>query len=208
MESEYEVSYIVLELRIYFSLICAFRDSGISPKTINGCISVVEADHKKYLLQNECDGEILESTRTRFQIGRLDPKSTISVMIHVDDDADGEALKTNNAVFQFIVRYTNPHNPSDFITRVVTQQLDIITDTTSSDGGFIQFFNSLQMDILPTLLAKEAAYRCMVYSEDVDDDEEDNALYGHEEIEDAVLKTQEELDTTVHRIIDICKQQR
>ena len=128
-------------------------------------------------------------------------------MFHVDDD-DGEALETKYAVFQFIVRYTNPNNPSDFITRVVTQQLDIITDTTSSDGSLIQFFDSLQMDVLPILLAKEAAYRCMVYSEEVDDEDEDNTVYGHEEIEDVVLKTQEELDTTAHRIVDTCKQLR
>lgn len=111
-----------------------------------------------------------------------------------------ETLETKHAVFQFILHYVNPNNSSDLITRVVSQRLKVVNEDHGS-----QFFHSLQKDTLSVLLAKEAAYRCMV---DNIGDENEHLVYGHEEIEDLVLQTQEDLDTTAHRIIHSCNQLR
>ena len=139
--------------------------------------------------------DTMDATRTRLQLGRFDPKSTVSVMIQID-----KKLQSKDAVFQFIMRYANPHDASDFITRVISQRLEVVHKDYGS-----QFFDSLEKDTLSVLLAKEAAYRCMVH--DIGRSQED-LTYDHEEIEELVLRTQEELDTTCHRIIRTCKEMR
>ncbi len=110
-------------------------------------------------------------------------------------EVNNRRISFKDVVFQFILHFMNPYNPGDLITRVVTQRLEVVNDHNDHDRD--QFYQSLHKDALPILLAKEAAYRCMVHD---NGDSEIEVAYNHEEIEDLVLKTQVDLDTTAHKI--------
>jgi hypothetical protein len=137
--------------------------------------------------------QVLESTRTRINMGRFDPQSTLSVMMQINNpvETDGEKF----VYFQFITRYLNPNNLSKLVTRVVTQKMPIFKDEDH------EFFNSLNKNALSILLAKEAAYRCMVKEEDrADDRSEKTTPVTQEDVENLAIQTQRDLDTTVRRI--------
>lgn len=65
--------------------------------------------------------KFLNSTLTRIVMGRYDPLATISAMLRV---TDSDRLQRDGfACFQFIVRFVNPHNESELVTRVYNHKL-------------------------------------------------------------------------------------
>ncbi len=96
--------------------------------------------------------------------------------------------------FQFISRYLNPFDASDLVTRVVSQRVPILI----KDNDY-NFYNSLNEHAISSLLGKEAAYRCMIKNgsrESIDT----RSVVSHEDVEDLVLQSQKDLDTTVSMI--------
>ncbi len=144
--------------------------------------------------------EALESTRIRFRIGRFDSRSTFTVMMQVKDTSHIPAHPNGNHFFyfQFITRYLNPDDITDLVTRVVSQRVPVSTrDTNFNEHN--DFFNSLNEKVLPVVLAKEAAYRCMVKKKDQTGGKRSSTV-SHEDVENLVPRAQYDLDTTVNRI--------
>lgn len=142
---------------------------------------------------------MVKATRTRLRMGRFDPQSTLSVMMQVKDTIHPSGYGDDDFVyFQFITRYLNPNDVTDLVTRVVSQKIPILIDELDENNDF---FHSLNENILPTLLCKEAAFRCMVKPDDDSREGSDKtAVVEHEDVEYLVLQAQKDLDTTVNRI--------
>ena len=136
--------------------------------------------------------KVLSDTRTRLRFGRYDPQSTITMQIEVEQ----EIARTgdNFVYFQFITRYLNPNDTSDLVTRVVTQRIPTLIQDDD-----LSYFDSLNESVLSTLLAKEAAYRCLIVNKTLENPDK-TSLVHHEDIESLVLQAQIDLDTTVYQI--------
>ena len=193
----------------------------ITPTSFNGPGEIIDITQKKHTLSNEHEvfltcskfaadqgiptnnipsTEALQSTRTRLRIGRFDSLSTFTVMMQVNDTSHIPTHPNGNHFFyfQFITRYLNPHNATDLVTRVVSQRVPVsVKDKNFNEHH--EFFNSLNEKVLPTVLAREAAYRCMVKKKDETGGKKSSTV-SHEDVEHLVPQIQYELDTTVNRI--------
>ena len=143
--------------------------------------------------------EKLQYTRTRLKLGRFDPQSTITIRMEVNQNIPETIYDDDYVHFQFIIRYVNPKDHTDLVTRVISQKVPVLRNGSSSNDGYT-LFKSINENALSVLLAKEAAYRCMIKDRTLEDDKQGNAFISHEDMEDLILQTKRDIDTTVNRI--------
>jgi len=130
--------------------------------------------------------EMLESSLTRIRLGRVDPLSTFSVMLRLNDFFQHDEF----AYFQGVVRYVDPEGKF-LITRVTTQRLSVAKDVG-------EFLEAVDEEVVPVLLGKEAVYRSM-FGRDVD--EEHPFLAPHSgQLDNMAYDAQQDLDNTIFRI--------
>lgn len=186
--------------------------SYINPESVNGQFKLIDTDNKP-MLSNEratfasCNSraanhniptnnlpslQVLGNTRTRLRMGRHDYQATISMRIQVNEPIllDGD----NFVYFQYISRYLNPCDETDLVTRVVSQRVPLLRHDDDEN-----FFNSFDEKALSVLLAKEAAYRCMV-NDNTPEESNNRIAVNHDDIEALVLQSQKDLDVTVNRM--------
>jgi len=144
--------------------------------------------------------KIIESTCTSLKMCRFDSKSTVTVMIEINSP-----IKVNDdesfCYFQFITRFLNPNDKSDLITRVTTQRVPVCTEVG------VNFFDSLNYDALSIVLGREAAFRTTAREgRDIigigERSTNEISVVSHEDLEDFALQTQQDIDTTVQRILN------
>jgi len=132
----------------------------------------------------------MQSTLTRVQMGRNDPNSTISVVMQVNS-----IIHPNEhpyAHFQFVTRFIDPDHSTVFVTRVATQRIAISKDE-------YDYMSSLNDEVIPIVLAKEAAFRSMVIKGNEGDDRF-NLVVDQLDVDSCAFAAQTDLDATVHAI--------
>jgi hypothetical protein len=130
--------------------------------------------------------DTLTSTLIRIQLGRYDPLSTFSVMLRANDQYQGE----QHAFFQFIVRFVDISSQS-LVTRISTHRLSV----ANAVGEFLE---TIDEEVVPVLLAKEAVYRSM-FGRYVEIDHPSYTAYK-DELGIYAHDAQEDLDNTVFLI--------
>ncbi|KAL7575763.1 hypothetical protein ACA910_003093 [Epithemia clementina (nom. ined.)] len=136
--------------------------------------------------------EFVNSTLTRLAVGRVDPLSTYSIMFRTNDSFAQKIPETSSgyAFFQCVARFVDPTG-NFLLTRVATHRLAIAKDVG-------EFLDSVDDDVIPVVLGKEAVYRSMFGREMHEQDTVDapSAL----QLESLAFRAQEDLDATVARI--------
>ena len=186
--------------------------SNMTPTSFNGIGEPVDG-HSHHILPNEratfvaCNSRsaehglpsnnmpspnILHSTRTRLKLGRYDPKASVAVRFELVNDLHNDTA--GFVYFQFITRFIHPRIKSVLVTRVATQRIPIC----KSESGY-EFYDNLNENVLSSLLAKEAAYRCMI-QDTSEGNLTETVIVREEDIEKLVSQTKKDLDTTVNLI--------
>jgi hypothetical protein len=130
--------------------------------------------------------DMIDTTLTRIRMGRNDALSTLSVMLGVNDFFQ----KDKHGCFQCTARYVEKDGKT-IVTRVFTQRL-----VSAKDVG--EFLDSVDEEVIPVLLGKEAVYRSM-YGREIPEDlemEAPNTL----ELESLAYDAQRDVDATIQRI--------
>ena len=145
--------------------------------------------------------QIIQSTLTRILMGRYDPQSSFAVMMQVKEKINADRNK--NAHFQIVVRYINPLNKAELVTRVITDALP----TTNDESNFL---DGVSGDVLSVVLAKEAADRAMIRNADYMERNESQTtdsigmktqtIVNNEDVEFRTAETQKDLDATIYTI--------
>ena len=131
--------------------------------------------------------EAVNETLTRLSLGRFDPLATLSVMLRVNETYPMD----ENAFFQCIVRYVEKDGQT-LVTRVFSHQLPVAKDASD-------FLESVDEEVIPVLLGKEAVYRSM-YGREISD-ENDVVLAPDEDLlEKLAYEAQRDLDATIQRV--------
>ena len=159
------------------------------------------ANNRGFITYNLPCKQMVQSLLTRVRMGRYDPQSSFAVMMEVKEKINGERNKS--AHFQIVVRYINPANKAELVTRVITEALPTTNNKTL-------FFDGVSGDVLSVVLAKEAADRTMIRK--AGDTERDDpqtidsigmatqTVVDNEEVELRSAETQKDLDSTIHSI--------
>lgn len=122
----------------------------------------------------------MNSFITQMQLGRFDPKVSISIILQNEFDIpEGGSL-----FFQFVSRYIEG---SDLVTRVCTQKICTSSDTDT-------YMSTLNTEVTSLLLAKEAAYSVMVKTDG------DEGYLTQSEIEKNIHSVKNNIDFTVSKI--------
>jgi len=135
--------------------------------------------------------EFVSTTLTRLAVGRVDPLSTYSVMFHVNDAVSQKTTEsTAHAFFQCIARFVSKDGTT-LVTRVSTHRLAIAKDVS-------EFLDSVDDEVIPVVLGKEAVYRSMHGRELKESDALDAP--SPVQLESLAFRAQEDLDNTIARI--------
>ena len=134
--------------------------------------------------------EALDVSMTRVKLGRVDPLSTIAVLVELNDSFIPEEDK--NAFFQLISRRVD-RNGKKFITRVCTYKFPVASDV----GDFV---DSLDSEAMAVLLGKIAVYRTIHGREETDDVRDKVVAGDAETLEKLAYETQLDIDATIQRI--------
>jgi len=126
---------------------------------------------------------------TRIQVGRVDPMSTISVLLEVDDTIGEE---DDYAFFQLVSRYISRRGDAE-ITRVYSFKLPIAEDVND-------FLDSVDDEAMSVVLAKAAVYRSLYGREETDDTRDLTVAEDTKTQEKLAYDTQLDLDVTIQRI--------
>lgn len=133
------------------------------------------------------DREAFENMVTRVRICRYDPLTTLSIMLRVLPEISAD---TEFAYFQFVVRFMDASG-SKMITRVATNRLSLAKDVST-------YLDSVDEEVIPVVLAKEAVYRALYGRES------DIVLNGEPvdpaELENLAYEVQKDIDTTIQNI--------
>lgn len=130
--------------------------------------------------------DILNRTLTRIRLGRYDPLSTFSVLLRLNKLFEAGEEEIPFAYFQFTVRHLT-RDGATLVTRVTTHRLATAKDVS-------EFLDSVDEEVVPVLLGKEAVYRSM-FGREVDDAVVNS--YDAEELEDLAFDAQRDLDATI-----------
>jgi hypothetical protein len=122
----------------------------------------------------------MNSFVTQMQLGRFDPKLSISIILQNEFDIPEDS----SVFFQFVSRFIEG---SDLVTRVYTQKICTSYDTNTC-------LQTLDIEVTSVLLAKEAAYSATSRTD------EGNLSLGQSEIEKNILRAKNNLDFTVNNI--------
>mmetsp|Transcript_31582 Transcript_31582/g.76274 ORF Transcript_31582/g.76274 Transcript_31582/m.76274 type:complete len:1031 (+) Transcript_31582:58-3150(+) len=184
-------------------------DSFMTPSTLNGPGELIAEDAD--MLETERKGyeegvelaveegfetkdlplaDALDVSMTRIKLGRVDPLSTISVLLELNETFEEE--NDTHCFFQFISRHVD-RKGQRFITRVYTYRFPVAKDTTD----FIENANS---DVVAVVLAKTAVYRTLHGREETEEVRDKVTAGDTETLEKLANETQLDIDATVQRI--------
>jgi len=130
--------------------------------------------------------DMLSTSLTRVRMGRYDPLSTFSVMLQENEFFQRDPY----AFVQCTVRFVDWEGKT-LVTRVSTHRLSIAKDVG-------EYLDSIDDEVIPVLLGKEAVYRSMCgreMTEDVELDAPNSA-----QLENLAYDAQSDLDATISRI--------
>jgi hypothetical protein len=133
--------------------------------------------------------EALDLSMTRIRLARVDPLSTLAVMMQVNDSMEAE---DEFAFFQMISRHVD-HVGKKLITRVSTHRLPVADDVSN-------FVSAVDEEVVSVLLAKCAVYRSLHGREETDDPRELVTAGDTDTLELLAYEAQLDLDATVQRI--------
>ena len=102
--------------------------------------------------------DVVESSLTRIRLGRVDPLTTLSVMLLVNESYHPD---DNYACFQFACRHVS-RDGKTLITRVSTHRLPVAKSVAD-------FVEEVDEEVVPVVLAKGAVYRALHGREETDD---------------------------------------
>lgn len=143
---------------------------------------------KQGLRTNSFPSNNLSDALTRVRMGRYDPLSTLSFMLRVDEDFS--ATDDKYAFFQCIVRYVE-QDGRDLVTRVSTYRLPVAV-------SIHDFLDSMDEEVVPVVLGKEAVFRSIIGRED--EEAIDALVVDTDRIEMLAFEAQKDLDNTIHRV--------
>ena len=130
--------------------------------------------------------DMLDTSLTRVRMGRYDPLSTFSVMLQENDFFQRDQY----AFFQCTVRFVD-RDGKTLVTRVSTHRLSIAKDIG-------EYLDSIDDEVIPVLLGKEAVYRSM-FGREMNEDIEVDAP-NSTQLENLAYDAQSDLDATISRI--------
>ncbi|KAL3942917.1 MAG: hypothetical protein SGBAC_002989 [Bacillariaceae sp.] len=184
-------------------------DSFMTPSTLNGPgeliaedADMLETERKGYEegaelaveegfeTQNLPLAEALDVSMTRIKLGRVDPLSTVSVLLELNETFEEE--NDTHCFFQFISRHVD-RKGQRFITRVYTYRFPVAKDTTD-------YLENANSDVVAVVLAKTAVYRTLHGREETDEVRDKVTAGDTETLEKLANETQLDIDATVQRI--------
>lgn len=130
----------------------------------------------------------MELSLTRVQLGRVDPLSTITVMMEIEDSISED---DDHAFFQLVTRYVSRKGDEE-ITRVCSFQIPVAKDVND-------FVSSIDDEAMSVVLAKAAVYRSL-HGRDESSETRDLTAAEDAEAQEIAQETQEDIDVTVQRI--------
>ena len=133
--------------------------------------------------------DVVESSLTRIRLGRVDPLTTLSVMLLVNESYHPD---DNYACFQFACRHFS-RDGKTLITRVSTHRLPIAKSVAD-------FVEEVDDEVVPVVLAKGAVYRALHGREETDDARVLPTAGDNDLIERLAYEAQLDLDATIQRI--------
>lgn len=133
------------------------------------------------------DRDSFESMVTRVRICRYDPLTTLSMMLRVLPDIDADA---EFAYFQFVARFMNASG-TEMITRISTNRLGLAKDVST-------YLDSVDEDVIPVVLAKEAVYRSLYGRESEGEPNEEPV--DPVQMEKLAYEVQKDIDATIQNI--------
>lgn len=152
------------------------------------CMGAALAAKHEIATNNLPSQELLAHTLTRVRMGRYDPLSTLSFMLNVDDD--GLTLDDKYAFFQCTIRYLEDDGMT-LVTKVSTHRLPIALSVHD-------FLDSMDEEVIPIVLGKEAVFRSIVGRED--EEAIDVLVADTDQVERLAFEAQKDLDSTIHRV--------
>ena len=147
------------------------------------------AAEKGFKTKNLPSSKAMELSMTRIQLGRVDPLSTVSVMMEVNDSIGEE---DDYAFFQLVSRYIS-RKGNEEITRVCSFKIPVAEDLND-------FLSSIDDETMSVLLGKVAVYRSLHGREETSDTRVLTASGDADAQEELAYDTQVDIDATVHRI--------
>jgi hypothetical protein len=133
--------------------------------------------------------EALELSMTRIQVGRVDPLSTFTVMLDIDDSMTEE---DDYAFFQLVTRYVSRTGHEE-ITRVCTFRLPVAKDVND-------FVASVDDEAMSVVLGKASVYRSLHGREETSATRDKTAAADTDSQEKLAYAAQLDIDATVQRI--------
>jgi hypothetical protein len=94
-----------------------------------------------------------------------------------------------HAIFQFVVRYVHR---DVLITRVTTQRLQVAANS-------VEFLDSIDEEVIPVMLAKEAVYRSM-FGRNVKESDDEQPASAPTQLDNYAYDAQNDLDYTVFKV--------
>ena len=172
--------------------------------------TIVDVTEKNVILENERSGfavgaslatrqgiktkklpvfEKIELSMTRIELPRLDPLTTIGVMLAVHETYEKEDDIT---FFQTTVRFVDPSG-TKMITRVCSKRLPVASDIS-------EFVDGVDSEAVSVLLAKGAVYRAL-YGQEETENARDTVTAGDvDQLEKLSHEAQLDIDCTIARI--------
>jgi hypothetical protein len=147
------------------------------------------AAEKGFKIKNLPSSKAMELSMTRIQMGRVDPLSTVTVMMEVDDSISEE---DDYAFFQLVSRYVS-RKGNEEITRVCSFKIPVAEDVND-------FISSIDDETMSVVLGKVAVYRSLHGREETSDTHDLTASGDADAQEELAYDTQVDIDATVHRI--------
>lgn len=184
-------------------------DSFLDPSHLNGPgelltenVGIMENEHSAFAVAASLAAkegietkdlplqEALDVSTTRLELGRVDPLSTVSIMVEVNDTFEKD--KDKYAFFQLISRHVD-RTGKKLITRVCTYRFSV-----AGDVG--EFVDSVDAEAVAVVLAKAAVYRTLHGREETDEVRDKVTAGDVETLEKLAYDTQLDIDATVQRI--------
>lgn len=133
--------------------------------------------------------EMVDMSLTRIKLGRVDPLTTMSVMLLVNESFHKD---DQHAFFQFTSRHVDRDGKTLF-TRVATHRLPVAKSVSDYLAG-------VEEEVVPIVLAKGAVYRSLHGREETDDSRAIPTVGDNDLLEKLAYDAQLDLDATIQRI--------
>jgi hypothetical protein len=133
--------------------------------------------------------EMIEVSLTRIRLGRVDPLTTLSVMLEVTETFHPD---DKFAFFQLTSRYVD-RDGKTMITRVSSHRLPVAKDVSD-------FLDGVDEEVVPVVLAKGAVYRALHGREETDESKMIQTAGNSGHLEKLAYDAQLDLDATIQRI--------